>query len=329
MATIRQRGDKWQAIVRRKGYPPNTKSFRLLKDAERWARQQERLIDSGEWIDRTEAQQTTLHDLLERYRREVTASKRGRANEEYRITVIQRSSLARYAVASITGALVATYRDERLKEVSGSTVAKEMTLLSHAFNVAIRDWGFGLHFNPVSRVRKPSDPPARDRVLSEEERGLLLTEVGQCRNPWITRVVFFALETAARRGEILALRWADVDLNTATAKLKVTKTGQPRVIPLPPLCVAMLKAMPRSLDGRVFPVTVDALKQAFERSVIRAGLNDFTFHDLRHDALTRLANMGLSILELRAISGHATANMLQRYVSINPSDLAKKIAAAA
>lgn len=329
MATIRQRGDKWQALVRRKGYPPSTKSFELLKDAERWARQQERLIDSGEWIDRTEAQQTTLFALLERYRREVTPTKRGRVNEEYRIGVIQREPLARYAVASITGALVATYRDERLKAVSGSTVAKELTLLSHAFNVAIRDWGFGLHFNPVSRVRKPSDSPARDRVLTDEERGLLLAEVGQCRNPWVTRVVFFALETAARRGEILALRWADVDLNTATAKLRVTKTGQPRAIPLSPSCVAMLKAMPRSLDGRVFPVTVDALKQAFERSVVRAGLNDFTFHDLRHDALTRLANMGLSILELRAISGHATASMLQRYVSINPSDLARKIAAVA
>lgn len=329
MATIRQHGSKWQCIVKRKGIPIQRQTFALRKDAEMWGRQRERLIDSGEWLDRTEAQQTTLHDLLERYRREVTTTKRGRAQEEYRLTVIQRSSLARCSVAAITGQFVATYRDARLKEVSGSTVAKEMTLLSHAFSVAIRDWGFGLHCNPVSRVRKPSDPPARDRVLSDEERGLLLAEVGQCRNPWITRVVFFALETAARRGEILALRWADVDLNTATAKLKVTKTGQPRVIPLSPPCVAMLKAMPRSLDGRVFPVTVDALRQAFERSVERAGLSDFTFHDLRHDALTRLANMGLSILELRAISGHATANMLQRYVSINPSDLARKIAAVA
>jgi integrase len=276
-------------------------------------------------MDRTEAQQTTLHELLERYRREVTASKRGKTQEEYRLKVIQREPLARYAVASITSTLIATYRDERLKTVAGSTVAKELTLLSHAFSVAIREWGFGLHFNPVSRVRKPSDPPARDRVLSDEERDALLTACAGSRNPWIRPVVIFALETAARRGEILSLKWADVHLGTATAKVD-GKTG-PRVVPLSPPCIAMLKGLPRSLNGQVFPVTVDALKQAYERAVNRAELQDFTFHDLRHDALTRLAKRGFSVLELRAISGHTTANMLQRYVSIDAGDLARKLAA--
>lgn len=327
MATIRPRGNRWQCIVKRKGHPVLTQTFGLRKDAEKWARQQERLIDSGQWVDRTEAEQTTLGQLLSRYAEEVSSTKRGREVELIRINALRRSSLAQYSVASMSSRLIAGWRDERRKVVAGSTVARELQLLSHVFTVAKEEWGFGLHSNPVASVRKPTAPPARDRVLTDGERGLLLAEVAQCRNPWVSRVVFFALETAARRGEILALRWADVDLTTATAKLRVTKTGQPREIPLSPSCIAMLRAMPRSLDDLVFPVSVEALKQAFVRSVTRAGIEDFTFHDLRHDALTRLAKLGLSVLELRAISGHATANMLQRYVSINAGDLAKKLAA--
>ena len=138
-------------------------------------------------------------------------------------------------------------------------------------------------------------------------------------------MVAFALETAARRGEILGLCWKDVDLDRSTAKVN-GKTGS-RTVPLSPACVELLKGLPRSLDGRVFPVTVETLKQAYERAVTRAGIKDFTFHDLRHDALTRLAKLGLSVLELRAISGHTSANMLQRYVSIDPGELASKLRA--
>jgi integrase len=87
----------------------------------------------------------------------------------------------------------------------------------------------------------------------------------------------------------------------------------------------MLRQLPRSLDGRVFALSVETFRQAYLRAVKRAGLEDWTFHDCRHDALTRLAKQGLSILELRAISGHATANQLQSYVSIDPSELARKL----
>jgi integrase len=137
--------------------------------------------------------------------------------------------------------------------------------------------------------------------------------------------VVFALETAARRGELLALRWIDVDLVHRTATLQVTKAGQPRRIPLSAAGVSMLDSLPRSLDGRVFPVSMEALKQAYEKAVARARIANFTFHDLRHNALTRLAKQGLSVLELRSISGHTTANMLQRYVSIDASELAIKL----
>jgi len=327
MATIRQRKDRWQVIVKRKGYPLQSNTFALYKDAERWARQQERLMDAGDWIDRSEAQLTTLRELLDRYGVEVSTSKRGVKAELNRLDHFKRSILAKYSAAAITGQLIAGWRDSRLKQVSTGTVLRELQLLGHVFTVAVREWGIALQGNPVSLVRKPPAGKPRDRVLTYENRQDLIAACGQCRNPWIQPVVVFALETAARRGEILALTWDCVDLVRGTAKVD-GKTG-PRSVPLSPGCLTMLRALPRSLDGRVFPVTQEALKQAYERAVARAGIEDFTFHDLRHDALTRLAKWGFSVLELRAISGHTTANMLQRYVSVDAGDLAIKLAVVA
>lgn len=324
MATIRSRSGKWQAIVKRKGHPPISKTFTLCKDAEKWARLQERLIDSGQWVDRTEVEQTTLIDLIERYAREISPTKNGLRAELYRLESFKRYPMARYSLAAITSQTIAQWRDDRLKEVSTGTALRELQLLSHLFAVAIKEWGYGLHSNPVANIRKPPQGQARDRVLNESERDALLAACASCRNKWVKPAVIFALETAARKGEILSLKWANVDLATATAKVD-GKTG-PRVLPLSPTCLAMLRILPRSLGGLVFPMTSIALRLAYEGAVARSGITDFTFHDLRHDALTRLAKRGFSVLELRAISGHTTANMLQRYVSIDAGDLARKLA---
>lgn len=329
MATLRQRNDRWQAIIRRKGYPDLVQTFSIKKDAEKWARQQETLLDSGLWLDRTTANATTLHDLLDRYSTEVTPSKRGSRAELQVLKQYKNHKLSKFIVSAITPKLVAECRDERLKQVSSGTVLRELSILSHVFTVALRDWGIALHSNPVKLIRKPPQGKPRDRVLNDAERARLLLECAQCHNPWVLPVVTFALETGARRGEILALEWKGINLHSQTAKLSITKTDVPRTLPLSPACIAMLKALPRSIEGKVFPITVEALKQAYERAVIRADIEGFTFHDLRHDALTRLARLGLNVLELRAISGHTSANMLQRYVSIDPEALAHKLALSA
>ncbi|WP_319237479.1 site-specific integrase [uncultured Propionivibrio sp.] len=323
MATIRQRGSRWQCIIKRKGHPTISQSFDIKRDAEKWGRQQERLMDAGQWVDISEAASTSLGELLERYSREITPTKRGCYAELSRIRVVRRAKIAQFSVAAITGPLLAEWRDSRLKEVSGTTVCRELSLISHAYTVAIREWGFSLQSNPTSFVRKPPEGKPRDRILTTDQRSALVAACSECRNPWVKPVVIFALETATRRGEILSLTWPDVDLKHRIAKVN-GKTG-PRAVPLSPVCMEMLGALPRGIDGQVFPVTVETLKQAYGRAVARAGIADFTFHDLRHDALTRLAKMGFNVLELRAISGHTTANMLQRYVSIDAGDLAEKL----
>lgn len=323
MASIRQLRGKWQAIVRRKGYPPKSKTFVLKQDAQKWGRQQEQLIDAGLWTDQSKLQSATLLDLIIRYAEEVSPKKKCWKGEQYRLNALKRLSFAKLSLAAITAKEVSSWRDERLKVVSTGTVLREILLLSNIFNIAIREWGYSLRHNPVTHVKKPPQGKHRDRVLSDNERSALISSCNQCSNPWIVPVVSFALETACRRGEILSLRWEDVDLKSATAVVD-GKTG-PRKIPLSDRCIALLRGIPRHLNGLVFPVSIEALKQAYERAVKRAGIKDFTFHDLRHDALTRLARQGLNILELRTISGHTTANMLQRYVKIDPSELAKKL----
>ena len=330
MATLRKRGTAWQVIVKRQGYPTQSRSFPLKSEAEKWGRQQERAMDAGTWLDRAEAEQTTLADLLDRYSKEVSPGKRGAEVEQIRLKALQRMPLAKYSAAAVTGTLIAKFRDERLKDVSTSTVTRELQLLSHVFAIAIKEWGFGLAANPVSLVKKPTPNRGRDRVLTPEERDCLLTACGEARNPWLRPALIFALETGARRGETLLLRWSEVDLIRRTARFlgDTTKTATERTIPLSPACITMLKTLPRSTSGYVFPLTASALQQSFERAVNRAGILNFVWHDCRHVALSNYAAMGLSILELKSISGHASTDLLSRYVAIDASALAKKIASA-
>ena len=170
MATIRQRANRWQCIVKRKGYPLQVRTFDLKKDAEKWARQQESKIDTEQWVERTEVEQTTLLEILDRYAKEVTPTKRGTRAEFHRIDQFKRSTLAIQSLAAITATSIAAWRNSRLNEVSSGTVLRELCLLSHVFAVAIREWGYGLQSNPVSMVKKPSPGKARDRILTSDQR---------------------------------------------------------------------------------------------------------------------------------------------------------------
>jgi integrase len=341
MATITQRGNRWQAMIRRKGYPQISKAFEYQSDAVKWGKAQERLLDMGEWVPPVKpAKKTTkagkghtnghtLADLLDRYEAEVSIHKRGADVERYRLRGLKKTPMASLGVTQITSAMVAEWRDQRLTEVEPGSVCREMVLLRHVFSVAVREWSLNIAINPAANVRKPKEPEGRDRILTPSEREALLRECGKCVNPWVKPVVIFALETAARRGEILSLEWKNVDLDKATAKI-TGKTGA-RTIPLSKASLQLLWSLAEQsfpdapADKHVFPITAEAFKQAFEKAVKRAKIEGFVFHDCRHDALTRLAKLGLNVLELRAISGHTTATMLQRYVKIDPSELAMRL----
>ena len=326
MATFRKRGAyQWQAQVRKKGQPLQTKTFETRALAEQWARVIEVEIDKGVFVSRAEAESTTLKELLERYLAEVTPLKKGAASETNRVRALIRLPLARRYIAGIRGVDIARYRDERLRKVTPSTAKRDLVLLGHVFEVARKEWGIHVH-NPVRDIRLPADNRPRDRRLQDGEEARLLTACEQARNPWLLPIVQLALETAMRQGELIRLRWEHIDLNRRTAHLPDTKNGESRTVPLSTTAIRVLRALPRSLHGQAFPgVTTEAIKRAYIRAVRRSSIEDLRFHDLRHEATTRLFEKGLNIMEVASITGHKDLRMLRRYTHLKAEDLAIKL----
>jgi integrase len=326
MASFRQRGSKWQARIKRDGFPDQVKSFEAKAEAERWARSVESDMDRGGYSSPSRAQKTTLGALIQRYMAEVLPSMKGAQEDAIRLRAICRRPICKNSIAALTPAKVAEYRDLRLIEVAAGTVVRELAYLSSIINHGRREWGIHAN-NPVALVRKPTQPKGRDRVLSLAERERLLVELQPTgrRNVWMRSVVVLALETGMRRSELLALRWGDINLERRTATLHMTKNGESRVVPLSTSAVQTLTAMPRSICGAVFPITACALAANFDKAVERAKLPDLHFHDLRHTAITHMATKLPNLIELAAVSGHKSLKMLQRYYHPDVGDLARKL----
>jgi integrase len=326
MASFRQHGNGWQGRIRRRGYPDITKTFATKADAEKWARSLESEIDKGQFVSVSEAQRTTLGDLIERYLVEVTPTMKGAAEDSIRLKAITRKPIARWSMANLSAARIATFRDERLNEVSAGTVIRELAYISAIVNHARREWGINVP-NPVQMVRKPQIPQARSRVLTNEEITKLVQalEPEGRRSQWTKPAVQLALATAMRRGELLSLRWEHVDLQNRTAFLPDTKNSDSRTVPLSTAAVQVLAGLPRHICGAVFPVKFFTLDAAFKRGVRRAGLDDVRFHDLRRTAITRMAEKLPNVIELAAVSGHKSLMVLKRYYRPNASELAQKL----
>lgn len=323
MASIRFRGDKWQCRIKRQGFPEISKSFCTREDGLKWARNIERQIDLGEfYLVSTES--TTLADLLARYEKEVTPSKRGASQEKYRLAVIKSDKIAKLNIKTITSAEVAAFRDRRLVKVKPITVVHDLFTLSAVFEHARLEWSFPIA-NPVKGIRKPSMGKGRERRLQGDEYQRLLVELRQCRNSWISPLFDFSIETACRQGEALKLKWADVDLTRRVAVFRETKNGENRVIPLSSKAVSVLQGLPRDLKGNVFPVSMPTVRSAFEHARERAGIIDLRWHDLRHEGVSRLHELGLSTVEVASISGHKTLACLARYSHMKVELLAAKL----
>lgn len=327
MATFRNRHGKWQARAQRKGQQPVSKSFQSKEDAQRWARQVEAEIDKGSYTNIALAERTLFKDVIERYVQEVTLKTRSMKEDTYRLRALARHPIAKLRMTALTPIKVAEYRDERLKLVSNGAVIRELSYFSSIINHARREWGI-MMVNPLPLVKKPTAPQGRSRILTEEELGRLygaLTPKIKSSNHWILPLTKFALETAMRRGEILGLRWEHVDLSKRTAFIPLTKNGESRLVPLSTAAIEILQGLPRNLNGQVFPVNGTTLSAAIEKARTKAGLDDFHFHDLRHMAITRLAEKLPNLIELSAVSGHKSLAMLKRYYHPNPIQLAEKL----
>jgi len=343
MASFYKRGDyQWEAKVRCTGHPMQSKTFETKADARVWAQQVEAEMRLGTYIRPTEANKLTLRELIETYVAQVTPTHKGRKTEALRLMAASRHKFCETAIANLRPKVVAEWRDERLLNVQPATVVRELGMLQQVIDHSMREWDVVIAHNPVKLVKRPKVSNARTRRLivpesadgshglGEEARLLDACSYdpkseGGCRNKWLRPIVELAIETAMRRGEILRLDWRHIDLKSRVAFLPDTKNGDTRFVPLSPKAVAVLDALPRT-DGRVFNITDNAMKLSWQRAVKRARLPDLHFHDLRHEAASRLAEKLTNILELSSVTGHKDLRMLKRYYHPRPEDLAKKLA---
>ena len=223
-------------------------------------------MDRGIFIDRNALEKTTLFDILDRYEREITSTKRGEVQEKSKLKILKKSKLSGMSLAIIQPKDIVHYRNERSKEVAPATVAREINLLSNVFNVARTEWTLPGLSNPAQGIRRPKLPQGRNRRASIDE---LQRIIAVTQSSTLKTLIPLAVETAMRRGEMVLFEWKDVDFDKRTIFLRMTKNGTARAVPLSTGAMALLEALPRT-DGKVFGVRPDTLTQAFSRSLQRA-----------------------------------------------------------
>lgn len=328
---------KWKALVRKVGWPSVSKTFRIQRTAIDWARSIEDEMVKGVFIQRAPSQRLTLEVALDRYLKDVSVTKsiftqRGETSKSKQL----KAELGKYSLAAITPELVAGYRDKRLEAgKKPNTVRLELALLGHLFTVAMQEWGIGLAYNPVANIRKPSPGEGRDRRLASEEEAKLMGAVSVHSNPMLSWIVRAALATGMRSNEIVTLRRAQVDLNRRVIRLTKTKNGSERTVPMTLEATAIFE---EALANPVRPIDCDLIffgepgkdmktrkpyqfNKAFGIIKRDLGLADLHFHDLRHEAVSRLVEAGLSDQKVSAISGHKSMQMLKRYTHLRAEDL--------
>lgn len=347
----------WKALIRKRGFPTASKTFRMKRDAEDWARRTEDEMVRGVYIQRASAERLTIADALKRYLEEVSPTKRpASASCDLRHSKPLIKGLGKYSLAALTPEIIAKYRDERLagldrkdakgnpdpKPRSPNTVRLDLALLGHMFNTAIREWGIGLPSNPVQNIRRPSAPPGKERRISMEEETRLLAAVDAHSNPMLSWIVHIALETGMRSSEITTLKRGQVDLKRRLVRLLDTKNTQPRTVPLSNKATETFQ---KALSNPVRPIDTDLVfygepgkdgqrrpynfNKVWLQLKASVGLKDLRFHDLRHEAVSRFVEGGLSDQQVAAISGHKSMQMLRRYTHLRTEDLVEELDAIA
>lgn len=329
MATFEKRGPyQIRAKVRKLGHKTISKTFNNKRDAEIWARGVEADMDRGAFISSTTAQRTTVRAALERYSKEVfpRLAQGGQCEVSRARRLID--ALGELSLTALESSDVAAYRDRQLQAgAAPQTVKHDIGLLGRVLKHCVIDWGIPLTRGIVtSQVRKPTLPSGRDRRLVDDEETQLLNTAKKSKSKEIGSIIIIALETAARRGEIAAMTWEHINLTRRTWHIPHTKNGTPRTVPLSSRAVEILQGLLRRIDGEVWTMRrADGITQAFDRICQGASIKGLNFHDLRHEATSRLFEKGLNIMEVASITGHKDLKMLKRYTHLRAEDLAVKL----
>lgn len=328
LATFTKLASGWRAQVRIKGVS-ESQNFRTKGEAQTWAAKTEHALRSG---DGKVQNKHTVADLLNKYAKEVAPTKPVGDWEKNRIKafISDYPKLADRIAHETDSSHFAEWRDDRLKSVKGSTIVRDISLFSFAFNVARREWKWIKH-NPWTDVRRPEEPPPRERRIAIKEMEAMQMLLGYSKDmppetasARVGAAFEFAIETAMRSGEICNLQTQHVFLEDRYAHIPKSKNGDKRNVALSNRAIEIVKQMgdvKADLKGTVFGLTPGNRDALFRKA--RGDLfDDLRFHDSRHEAITRLAQR-LQILDLARMVGTRDLKTLMVYYNMHARDVAK------
>lgn len=342
MATIQERKSsdgktRYRVIVRLKGCSPQSATFDRKTDAKKWAQDTESAIRDGRHFKTVEAKKHTLTEMVDRYVENVLPLKLKSAKQGQNSQLEWwKKELGHRLLSDVTPALIAECRDKLLAGITfrgtkraPATVVRYLAAISHVFTIAVNEWGW-LEYNPVSKVKRPIEARGRVRFLDDDERTRLLATCQESGNRFLYVIVVLAITTGMRQGEILSLKWKDVDLARSCAVLHETKNGERRTVPIPHFAAQFLielSKMRRIDTPLVFPGKKDPqkpidIRNMWDDAVAKAELEDFRFHDLRHTAASYLAMNGATLAEIAEVLGHKTLQMVKRYAHLSEAHTA-------
>lgn len=333
MASVRSVSGKWQAQVRIKGVS-KSRTFATRQEAVLWSERLESGLRASAGPAKAQTQASvpprfgkppeTFGEVLRFYEERELPKHKSCEVEKYLLAHLHKHWLCDVLCKELRSHHLAVYRDERLLEVKPGSVRRVFNLLRPMLDTARKEWQASLEGNPARDISVRVGDDSRAGRLSALQIDKLMQAVQRRKNKNVVVAIQLALETTMRRSELLSLSWKDVDFQKRVAYINNSKNGSSRVVALTPRAVELLKELPRG-RGAVLNCSADAVKTAFQRCKAEAGLTDFCFHQLRHEGISRLWELGLNEVEISSISGHKDWKMLRRYSHVQASSLADKL----
>ncbi len=328
MASIQKRGSTYRARIIKRDHPSYSKTFNTRIEAVKWARGIEAQIDNGTLLPPEKStipsrnKATLFKVAAEEYIRTHTVHKRNCKSETFIINKLS-NYWGHLPISSVGKEQILQLRDELvMKKRAGATINKYFNAISKIFQMLQNEWSLKID-NPLRGIKRMTANPSRIKRINGETLEMLMQAASHCAPPLFTQILKIALETGMRRSELMGLEWQDVDLENRRVHLHKTKNSLPRRIPLTKDAVAIFKSIPKTHPDKIFPVSLCWLRRYFEKTRATAkqswsgdGINpfkDLKLHDCRHEALSRLSDAGLNVIELAHISGHRVLSMLQVY----------------
>lgn len=336
MATFQKRCDRWRAIVRKKGHPAVSKTFSTKAMAARWAREVERDMEARAFKDPRILAQTTLGDLIERYRREMPPPGRTKAACH---AMLERE-LGGVSLTDLTKPRIIEYAKMRATEhgAGPATIAQDLIYLRGLLEVARAHWDMPVQVEAAIDARAVLRREGLVAASQERDRRPTPDELETLRAYWdrpllremktpMWDIVCFAIASAMRLSEIVSIRWDDIHEADRTVIIRnrkhpTKKQGNDQTVPLLGEAWSIVQRQPRQAEEpRIFPFKAQSISANFTRAVLRSRIDDLHFHDLRHHAISLLFEAGYQVHEVALISGHRDWKQLKRYTQIQAKDL--------